>query len=83
MDETKLLAYYDELMNEFFNTHHVHSSNLPNIELSDEVIAQMGELDGMSQNLLRSLAKQSKRKSKKVIFHSNPDYCNGLPRRRR
>ena len=77
-DDSKLLNYYDELMQEFYNQHHVHSTNIANIPMTDSERAAMAEAQAMADQ-----ANGKGGHNKKVIFHSDPNYCNGLPRRKR
>lgn len=83
LNETSLVNYYDQLLDELYLLHHIHPSNIPNIDLSPEEIAASNEYDGMARGLAAYSPGTKGNRSKIARFHGDPHYCNGLPRKSR
>ena len=70
---------YDEAMDQLFLLHHVHPTNLIHMSQTDADLVAQGEADSYA----RGAKKPQGRNGKKVHYQSDPDYCNGLPRRKK
>jgi hypothetical protein len=71
--------YTDYLRDVGYLLYHPHQSHIQAITLTDDESAEIIEYNSMGRNLAdRNLWKNQK----KVILHNDPDFSNGLPRRR-
>lgn len=87
LNESKLMDYYEKMMDEVVLQHHTYPSNIP-------AWARCGPEAGLEQAMyasealdhLEALEAQEGRRaagrSKQVNLHSDPKYSNGLRRRR-
>ena len=69
-DEKGLMAYHEELMDEIYNLYHVHPTNIPHIDISDNEAAETAVYTAMADMQAKG------RSSKKVVFYSRR-YPNG------
>lgn len=83
LDENRLMQYYEDLMDEVYLLYHIHPTNIPNIPLTDTEFADMCEYTGMVDYFNEKSSDSRGRKNKKTKHFSDPDFSNGLPRRRR
>ena len=82
INEARLLDYHDQLLDELYLLYHIHPTKIVDFHPSQAELAEMNEVLGLGMEFTSHFDGKSKRKSKKVNFHSNPNTCNGLPRRR-
>ena len=78
----------DFMVLNYHNTHYTTPSNIPDYgPMTAEEQAEFDAYEGIGRAALEAdLSTHADRRrggSKRVIHHSNPDYCNGLPRRKR
>ena len=78
IDVARLDAEYEKMMDDVYLLHHTYPTNLTRMSQTDADLAAQGEADAYARG-----AKQPQRNGKKVHFEIDPDYCNGLPRRKR
>lgn len=78
LDIAKLDAEYEQMMDDVYLLHHTYPTNLKHMSQTDADLAAQGEADAYARG-----ARKPGRNSKKVIFENDPDYCNGMPRRKR
>lgn len=83
INEARLLQYHEDLMDEIYLLHHTYPLNFPNYALTREELAQMSEHDAMGRNLSSGLGGGRSAGHKCTVFHRDPDFCNGLPRKGR
>ena len=83
LDENRLMQYYEDLMDDVYLLYHVHPTNIPNIPLTDSEFAEMSEFTGMVDNFNQKSFDFRDRKNKKTRHFSDPDFSNGIPRRRK
>lgn len=77
LDIARLDAYYENMMDDVYLEHHTYPTNLARMNQTPGQLAAQAEADAYARGAVQG------RKSKKVHFESDPDYCNGLPRRKR
>jgi hypothetical protein len=82
LNESKLMDFYEKIMDEVYLIYHTHPTNIPHMPISDEERAEMSYYEAMARDVETQFAANRLTKSKKVIFHKNPNYCNGKLRRR-
>ncbi len=82
LTQSIIYDYYEKLMDRIYLNHHSYPTNIPNYSISNAELAEMGEFDAMGRELANGLPRQA-RGRKQTIFHRDPDFCNGLPRRSR
>ena len=82
LDTTEIDGEFDTLLDEMYMMYHYHQSRIPHYDLSNSEISEMSYYESIGTNLAEEKMTRSARRSKKVIFPSNPNFCNGLPRRR-
>lgn len=82
LNESKLMEYYEKMMDEVYLTHFSFPSNLPHLPINDSEMGEMIYYEAMARGLADQLPKNKGGKSKRVNLHSDPKYSNGLRRRR-
>jgi len=82
VNETMLMEEFENLLDEMYLTFHYHQTNIPHYDISDAERSEMSYYDSLGSHLADEIEQGSNHKSKIVNFHSDPKYCNGLPRRR-
>ncbi len=80
LNESKLMEYYEKMMDEIYLEYFTFPSDIPNIPMSDADRADMSYYNAMGRAYADLLPPG--KKNKRVKFHSDPKYCNGLRRRR-
>jgi hypothetical protein len=81
VNEQKMLDYYEKLMDQVYLQYHTHPTNLAHIYLTAAESAEMVYYDAMGRNLASAVSPAGK-KNKKVHLHTDPNYSNGLPRKK-
>lgn len=82
LNESKLMEYYEKMMDEVYLQYFTFPSDIPNIPISDADRADMSYYEAMGRGYADQLPKDTHPNSKRVKFHRDPKYCNGLLRRR-
>lgn len=82
VDQRMLNNYYERMMDEVYLLYHTYPTTLTHIDLSAAEAAEVGYLDAVGKGLAASRQTGSGSKRKKVMFDSDPNFCNGLPRKR-
>lgn len=82
LTESIIYDYYENLMDRIYLSHHTYPTCIPNYSITTAELAEMSEFDAMGRELANGLPRQARGK-KQTIFHRDPDFCNGLPRRGR
>jgi hypothetical protein len=80
IDEHEMQGFYDKVMFRIRNEFFVHSTDIRNINLTDQESGELVETDGMV-NILAS-SNLASHNNKKAMHHINPNLSNGLPRKR-
>ena len=78
--EREIYNYYDRLMDKIYLAYHQYPTNIPPYSFTAEELAEMSEADATGRELARGLG--GGRGHKCTQFHRDPDFCNGLPRRK-
>jgi hypothetical protein len=82
LNEARLLQYHEDQMDEVLLLFHTYPTSIPNYSITKSELAEMSEFDAMGRELAAGLPRLA-RGRKQTIFHRDPDFCNGLPRRSR
>lgn len=82
INEARLLQYHEEQRDEIYLLHFTFPTNIPHYQITNDELAEMSEFDAMGRELANGLSRQA-RGRKQTLFHRDPDFCNGLPRRGR
>ena len=80
INEARLLQYHQDQLDEIYLLHFKFPTNIPNYDITAAELAEMSEADALGRDLARGLG--GGRGHKVTNFHRDPDFCNGLPRRR-
>jgi hypothetical protein len=82
LDYAELNNEFESMLDEMYMMYHYHQSSIPHFELSEVERSEMSYFDSIGSYLGDDIGLRPSRKSKKVKFHANSEFCNGLPRRR-
>jgi hypothetical protein len=82
INEQKMLDYYEKVMDQVYLLYHKHPTNLTHINLSDAERSELTYYDAMGRDLAQSLEAHTGKKNKRVHLHSDPNFSNGLPRKK-
>lgn len=84
INETALLRYHeqqrDEIYLQYFHPDSI-GTKIPHYRITPAEAAEMSEFDAMGRELGNGLGGRSAG-HKCTDFHRDPDFCNGLPRRK-
>lgn len=85
LNEARLMQYHqaqlDEIYLLYFSPDAI-GTNIKHYDISAAERAQMSEYDAMGRELSGKLSGGVSAGYKCAVFHRDPDFCNGLPRRR-
>ena len=83
INEQRLLDWHeaqkDDIYLRYFHPDSI-GTNIPHYRITPDELAEMSEFDAMGRELGRGLGRGNGHKC--ANFHRDPDFCNGLPRRR-
>lgn len=83
MTQQSVYDYYEKLMDRIYLSHHTYPTNIPNYRITAAEAAEMSEYDAMGRELGGGLGNGRSAGHKCTVFHRDPDFCNGLPRKGR
>ena len=86
INEQKLLNWHeaqrDEIYLRYFHPDSI-GTKIPHYRITAAEAAEMSEFDAMGRELGGGLGNGRSAGHKCTVFHRDPDFCNGLPRRGR
>ena len=88
LNESKLMDYYEKMMDDIYLQYFTFPSDFPYLPISDADRADMSYYEAMGRGHAQAAGLEGETTARfspspRVNHHSDPKYCNGLPRRSR
>ena len=83
MTASDVYDYYESVLDRIYLSHHTYPTNIPNYRISAAEAAEQSEADGYGRMSGGGGRGWSSAGHKCTVFHRDPNFCNGLPRKGR